>query len=450
MKAYVNIQQDEIKVLINNLKNKKATILTSLDELKKANLSVSELDLVAINFDSFKNYLDKNIELNTLLENIDIENVNLLREAAKNYEKTIVITDEYDYSIDLDEITLEKRQELALKAFLATSKYDYLINQKLTQEFKAQQENKAYYFEKNRALSYGENHHQKAGLFNFNSKLDWAILNNCELTYNDFLDSSVALQIAAEFFDVAAIAVVKHANPTVVALSSDVEKAFDKALDSDPISPLNGIIAFSKEITLSLARKIRTMSAKVVLAPSFDFEALAELKKNKSLKLIQINTPLKDVLKFNDEEIKLTPFGALIQEKDSKDLDAKTFKVATKKKPQQAELEDMIFAYKVAKHAKSACAVVAKDLRTIGICASEDNEVNAVEIALNKVCDSAKDSVVAFDGALNSINNVQIMAQNRVIGAIETGDGLKHNEIVELADKMNISIISTAIRHFKH
>ena len=110
-------------------------------------------------------------------------------------------------------------------------------------------------------------------------------MNNCELTYNDFLDSSVALQIVAEFFDVAAIAVVKHANPTVVALSSDVEKAFDKALDSDPISPLNGIIAFSKEITLSLARKIRTMSAKVVLAPSFDFEALAELKKNKSLKI---------------------------------------------------------------------------------------------------------------------------------------------------------------------
>ena len=417
--------------------------------MKKANIDACELDLVAINFDSFKNYLDKNIELDTILENIDVENVSLLRAAAKNYEKTIVITNEYDYCLDLDEITLEKRQELALKAFLTTSKYDFLINQKLTKEFKASKEDRAYFFEGKHSLKHGENHHQKAELFN-TTKLDWALINSGELTYNEILDASVALQIASEFFDVAVCATVKHANPTVVALSSDIEKAFDKALDSDPISPLNGTIAFSKEINLSLARKLRTMSAKVILAPSFEFEALAELKKNKSLKIIQINTPLKDVLKFNEEEIKLTPFGALIQEKDTKDLDPKTFKVATKKKPQQAELEDMIFAYKVAKHAKSACAVVAKDLRTIGICASEDNEVNAVEIALNKVCDSAKDSVVAFDGALHSINDVQIMAQNRVIGAIETGDGLKNNEIIELADKMNISIISTAIRHFKH
>ena len=125
MKAYVNIQNEqEIDVLIKNLKNKKATIITSIDELKKSNISVNELDLVAINFNSFENYLNKNIELDTLLENIDIENATLLRTAAKNYEKTIVITDRKDFNIELDEINLQKRQELALKAFLNNSKYD--------------------------------------------------------------------------------------------------------------------------------------------------------------------------------------------------------------------------------------------------------------------------------------------------------------------------------------
>ena len=140
----------------------------------------------------------------------------------------------------------------------------------------------------------------------------------------------------------------------------------------------------------------------------------------------------------------------LIQQKDNKDLDVKTFKVTTKTKPEQAQVEDMIFAYKIATHAKSACAVVVKDLRTIGICCSQDNEINALEFALAKVCDSTKDSIVAFDGAIESIEDIQIMAQNRVIGAIATGGSLKDNEINELADKMNISLISTGIRHFKH
>ena len=145
MKAYVNIKNSEnLDTLIKNLKDKKYEIFSSIEELKKANLTANDLDLVAINFDFFENYLDKNIDIETLLENIDVENSALLKEASKNYEKTIIITSHEDFNLDLDNVNLQKRQELALKAFLKTSKYDFLVNQKLTKEFKAKNQDKAY------------------------------------------------------------------------------------------------------------------------------------------------------------------------------------------------------------------------------------------------------------------------------------------------------------------
>ena len=165
---------------------------------------------------------------------------------------------------------------------------------------------------------------------------------------------------------------------------------------------------------------------------------------------MKINTPLKEILTFNQEEIRQTPFGTLVQEKNTKDLDVKTFKVITKKKPTQQELEDMIFAYKIAKHSKSCCAVVAKDLRTLGICESQSSYENAVEIALNMVCDSPKDSVVALDGVLSSKATIQIMAQNRAIALIESAGSLKDNEIIKDADVYGISVVSTGITHYKH
>ena len=192
------------------------------------------------------------------------------------------------------------------------------------------------------------------------------------------------------------------------------------------------------------------MFLEVILAPSFAPEALEELKKKKNLRVIQINTPYEKILKFNNEEVKLTPFGAIIQEKDTKDLDVSTFKVVTKKKPEQRELEDMIFAFKVVKHVKSNAIVIAKDLRTIGICGGQTNRVGAVEIALSRVCDSAKDAVLASDGFFPAIDNIQVAAQERISAIIQPAGSIKDNEVIETADKYQISMISTGIRHFKH
>lgn len=312
------------------------------------------------------------------------------------------------------------------------------------------EENKSFNFSKIRKLKCGENPHQSASLYHFDKELDFGVVKGPDLTYNNIIDSTAALSCVGEFFDVPALVVVNHGNIDSAALGIDLENAWDKILDSDPCCYYRSTIAASREIGVKLAQKLTRLPLKVILAPYFSKEALFEFQKNKNIKLVKINTPLEQILKFNTEEIKLTPFGALIQEKDVKDLDVSTFKVVTKKKPEQKEVEDMIFAFKIAKHASSCAVVAAKDLRTLGIVSGEANRSRAVELAISKVCDSPKDSVLASDGFFANIDTVQIAAQNRIAAIIQPMGALKDKEIVETCDKYNISMISTGIRHIKH
>ena len=311
-------------------------------------------------------------------------------------------------------------------------------------------ENKTYNFTKLQNLKYGENPHQEASLYSYNKEIDWALLSGNVLSYNNILDMTTAIEIASEFFDVAAAVIVKHSNPCAVALAGDIPTAWAKAIDSDIIGIFNSVVMFTRGIDLEFAKILSSIGLNIVVAPKFSAEAIEELKKVKNLKVVQINTPLKDISKFVEEEIKLTPFGALIQQKDIKDFDVNTFKVMTKTKPEQKTVEDMIFAFKVAKHAKSNAIVTAKDLRTIGISTGQTTRVGSVEIALAKICDSAKDAVIASDGAISTVDNIQIAAQNRIIGIIQPMGTQKDSEIIKAADKFNISMISTGIRHFKH
>ncbi|MBQ8476345.1 bifunctional phosphoribosylaminoimidazolecarboxamide formyltransferase/IMP cyclohydrolase [bacterium] len=420
------------------------------NEKERIDENIEGYDLVAIDLYPFEKYLDKEADIDTLIKNIDIGGVALLRAAAKNYQNVTVISSSDDYNINLDEIDENKRQELALKALNRVVSYDSAIIKKLGAEFKTEENQKNYNFKKIKSLRYGENPHQKASLYSYSKELDYEILNGKELSYNNILDTTSALEIAAEFFDVCACVIVKHTNPCAVALSSNIELAFDKALDSDPISPFGGIVAFTKTVELSLAKKLSAMFLEVIIAPDFAPDALEELKRKKNVRIIKLNTKLESILNFQEEEIKLTPFGALIQEKNNKDLDINTFKVITKKKPEQNELEDMIFAFKVVKHVKSNAIVVAKDLRTLGICGGQTNRVSSVEIALNRVCDSPKGSVLASDGFFPAIDNIQVAAQNRVSAIIQPAGSIKDKDVIECADKLGLSMVATGIRHFKH
>ncbi len=430
-----------------------AGILANSDEIKS--LPFPPISVVIVNLYPFENYVGHDAETSTLLKNIDIGGVALLRAGAKNFENVIVVTDSEDYDIDFENISEEKRKELALKVFKKTSNYDRVIFSELAKNFEVNSnfENEFinYSFVKKQSLRYGENPHQKACLYNFGEKsADYEILGGKELSYNNIMDTSAAIELVSEFFDVCACAIIKHSNPCGVALGATLEEAWDKALDCDPLSAFGGIVAFTKKVNQKIAKKLTAMFLEVVVAPDFDDDALELLKTKKNLRIIKLNTPLEEYKNCLQKEIKLTPFGALIQETDKKDLVVDTFKTVTKEKPTAEMIEDMVFAFKVAKHLKSNAIVVAKDLKTIGLCGGQTSRVGAVEIALSRTADSAKDAILASDGFFPATDNITVAAQHRVKGIIQPGGSIKDKDVIELADKLNLVMVTTGIRHFKH
>ena len=430
-----------------------APILANVDEIKTLNLP--PISVVIVDLYPFELYIGKKTDIDTLLNNIDIGGVALLRAGAKNYQNVVVVSDSEDYTLDFENIDIKQREELALKVFKKTSNYDRMIFSELSRNFGLMDANNDeflnYSFVKKQHLRYGENPHQMASLYDFGQKkLDYEVLNGKELSYNNIVDSTAALNIVSEFFDVNAAVIIKHTNPCGVALGITLEDAFDKALDCDPLSAFGGIVAFTKKVNLKLAEKLTAMFLEVVIAPDFDDNALIQLKTKKNLRVIKLNTKLEDYKDFQENEIKLTPFGALIQETDRKELNPETFKTVTKEKPTPEMIEDMVFAYKIAKHLKSNAIVIAKDLKTIGICGGQTSRVGAVEIALMKVVDSAKDAILASDGFFPATDNITLAAQHRIKGIIQPGGSIKDKEVIELADKLNICMITTGIRHFKH
>lgn len=309
---------------------------------------------------------------------------------------------------------------------------------------------KNYSFKKIQDLRYGENPHQEAGLYSNENEVSYEILWGKELSYNNILDITAAVNIVSEFYDVPAAAIVKHLAPCGVALGKDILGAYQKAFDCDPVSAFGGIVAFSQTVTEKVAKLLNSVFLEVVIAPDFDEEAFDILKSKKNIRLIKLNTSLEDYKKIANEEIKITPFGVLIQDPDKKELDKDSFKVVTKIKPTAEQIEDAIFAWKVCKHAKSNAIVIAKDFKTLAIGQGQTNRVGAFEWALNYACDGSKDAVAASDGFFPAVDNIHAAAQGRLALLIQPGGSIKDADVIAEADKYKIAMITTGIRHFKH
>jgi phosphoribosylaminoimidazolecarboxamide formyltransferase / IMP cyclohydrolase len=446
------------------------TNLNEVSEIQK--LNIYPFDIVVVNLYPFEQVAAQTDNIDELIKNIDIGGVSLLRAGAKNYKNITVVCDKSDYGRACG-APEQIRQELAVKALATTSNYDKIISSKLGEVFNLAGEVKNFAFEKIQELRYGENPHQKAGLYKINDggiaippydinqsraellfrqqQSDYEILWGKELSYNNILDITAAVNIVSEFYDVPAVSIVKHLAPCGVALGKDILDAYQKAFDCDPISAFGGIVAFTQGVNAKVAKLLNSMFLEVVIAPEFDEDALEILKGKKNIRLIKLNTSLEDYKKIANEEIKITPFGVLIQESDKKELDKDTFKVVTKAKPTAEQIEDAIFAWKVCKHAKSNAIVVAKDFKTLAIGQGQTNRVCAMEWALDYACDgSTKDAVVASDGFFPAVDNIQAAAQGRIALIIQPGGSIKDKDVIEEADKHNIAMITTGIRHFRH
>ena len=434
--------------------------VTNTKELKEIEKSgILPFSMVIVNLYPFKEVSKKTADESELIKNIDIGGCALLRASAKNNKNVLVVSSPSQYEIVINDLkehcglfSDELAREFAQKAFAVTSQYDECINQALRGVYDIEGDTFSLCLEKNvdYDLRYGENPHQKAMLFETEKTLDYEVLQGKALSYNNILDVTAALGIVSEFYDVPSCAIIKHNTPCGVALGKTLEDAYAKALDCDPVSAFGGIIAFTQKVDEKLAKQLISMFLEVVIAPDFTDEAKKLFEAKKNLRVIKINTPLKNYTEFLAREVKVTPFGVLVQEPDSKQLDADTFKVVTKEKPTPEQVEDMVFAWKVAKHVKSNAIVVAKDFKTLGICGGQTSRIDALEIALNRACDNSKDAVLASDGFFPALDNIHSAAQGRIKAIIQPGGSIKDKEVIAQADKYGMTMITTGVRHFRH
>lgn len=426
-----------------------ADVTNPKETAELAEQKIENFDLVVVNLYPFEKVAEQTDNIEELVKNIDIGGVALLRAAAKNYKNVTVVSDKADYKKVLENVDESTRQSLALKAFALTSSYDEIIGAKLAENFGLESVKK-FSFSKVQDLRYGENPHQSAGLYDAPNMVDYEILWGKELSYNNIMDITAAVNIVSEFFDVPAVSIVKHTAPCGVALGKDIFQAYTKAFSCDPISAFGGIVAFSQIVDEKTAEHLNSVFLEVVIAPDFDDEAFEILKSKKNLRIVKLNTKLEDYKKIAGDEIKITPFGTLIQSTDKKELDKDTFKVVTKVKPTAEQIEDAIFAWKVAKYAKSNAIVVAKDFRTLAIGQGQTSRICAMEWALNYACDEAKDAVVASDGFFPAVDNIQAAVQCRIGLIIQPGGSIKDADVIAEADKYKLPMITTGIRHFRH
>ncbi len=301
------------------------------------------------------------------------------------------------------------------------------------------------------ALPYGENVTQAAAIAPVENGLEYEILtDNKALEYVDYLNLTRAVEILGEFFDVNAATVAKENQLCSAALGRSLEAAYEKILECDPISITGSTVGFSKEVNLEIAKQLNAMKIRNLTAPKFTKDALDYLIKNSDINVIQIKSPLQELLGFNAKDIKVTPFGYLIQEQNFSKLTKNSFKVTGKTKPTQQQAEDAIFAWKISKYTKSKSAVIAKDLSTKAIVQGRPDNIEATELAMDIACENSKDAVLAVDGVIDSIETIHAAIQGRIGLIIEAGDGANSDNIAKLADKYVISHISTGIRNNKY
>lgn len=296
----------------------------------------------------------------------------------------------------------------------------------------------------------GENVQQSASLYKTDSSINWELLNGNELTYKNYVNMSSMLDILGEFFDVFATAVTKSGLICSVALGKTLVDSFAKAVDSNPIGAIDSCIGFSKIVDERTAKKIVQSQFELVLSIGYDKDALEILKKKENLKIVKINTPLEEIKISVSQELKITPFGILEQDCDRADFKKDSFKIQTKKKPEQEQLEDAIFAFKVAKYAKSNAVVIAKNFKTISIGQSETSFAEACQYAMDYACDSTKDAVLATDSAFSTTDVINAAARGRIALIIEAGGTINDKKIVEQCDKDEIALLTTGIEHIKY
>ncbi len=440
--------------ILHDRKNKKHK-----SEMSKQNFP--DIDLIIVNFYPFQKIVTNTKNPKKIIENIDIGGPTMVRAAAKNFKNVTIITNIDDYKFLIKELeafkgktSLKFRELMSSKAFGLTAYYDAMIanwfNRKLKIEFP---ERKTIFGRKLHKLRYGENPHQQSSIYvsDYEDKqLGFTQIHGKELSYNNYNDMFASLQILDTLKKKSATVIIKHANPCGVSENKIPLVSFKNAYASDPISAFGGVIACNYKIDKRIASEINKNFLEVILAKSFDKEALNILRKKKNLRIINItNFKLKNL-----SSIKSFDGSFLLQSKDNIVIDEKKLKCVTNLKPNKKEIAEMQFAFNVCKHVKSNSIVLSNNFSTIGIGAGQPSRLDSCKLAVQKArqfqSSKIKNSIAASDAFFPFADGINVLIKAGVKTIIQPGGSIRDQEIINLANKAKIKMLFANIRHFNH
>ncbi|MET1218561.1 MAG: bifunctional phosphoribosylaminoimidazolecarboxamide formyltransferase/IMP cyclohydrolase [Glaciecola sp.] len=447
------------------------------DEAVMAENNIAAIDLVVVNLYPFAaTVANPDCTLPDAIENIDIGGPTMVRAAAKNHNDVTIVVNASDYATVLAEmndnngsVTHATRFDLAIKAFEHTAEYDGMIanyfGARLDSvecadncEHEHSEFPRTYNIQvtKKQDLRYGENAHQSAAFYVENDIQEASVataeqLQGKALSFNNIADTDAALECVKEFTTPACV-IVKHANPCGVALGANILEAYDRAYKTDPTSAFGGIIAFNQELDAATAQAIIDRQfVEVIIAPTVSADAQTVLSAKQNVRVLACGDWAGQLTDGYD--FKRVNGGLLIQERDFGMVEMEDLKVVTKRQPTEAELQDLMFTWKVAKYVKSNAIVYCKDGMTIGVGAGQMSRVYSAKIAGIKAADEnleVKGSVMASDAFFPFRDGIDAAAAAGITAVIQPGGSMRDEEVIAAADEAGIAMVFTGMRHFRH
>ncbi|RCL84692.1 MAG: bifunctional phosphoribosylaminoimidazolecarboxamide formyltransferase/IMP cyclohydrolase PurH, partial [PS1 clade bacterium] len=406
------------------------------------------------------------------IENIDIGGPAMIRAAAKNHGDVAVIVDNQDFTAVLEALDKHEgklpgslRKSLAQKAYARTAAYDAAISNWFADQLdiSTEPDYRSLGGRLKQSLRYGENPHQNAGFYVGGPERFGVAtadqIQGKELSFNNINDTNAAFELVAEMdADMPACAIIKHANPCGVATAATMSDAFSHALKCDPVSAFGGIIALNKPLDAETAAAATKIFTEVIIAPYADEDARAIIGEKKNLRLL-LTGGMPDPAEAG-LDVRTVSGGLLVQNRDNGRISREMLQVVTKRQPDDRELEDMLFAFRVAKHVKSNAIIYAKNGATVGIGAGQMSRIDSARIAASKSEDAAKaaeetetltkGSVVASDAFFPFADGLISAAQAGVTAVIQPGGSIRDDEVIAAADEAGLAMVVTGMRHFKH
>ena len=434
--------------------------------------AIAPIDLVVSNLYPFEEVRRSGGDYAAVVENIDIGGPAMVRASAKNHAYVAIVTDPEDYEsvlnaleLNFGSLSLDFRKRLAAKAFARTAAYDAAISGWFAEALGVEHPAwRSFGGRLETVMRYGENPHQSAGFYVTGEARPGVAsarqLQGKQLSYNNINDTDAAFELAGEFDPgrSAAVVIVKHANPCGVAEGGTLKEAYLKALRCDPVSAFGGIVAVNRLLDAEAAEEIVKTFTEVIIAPEASEEARAIIAAKKNLRLL-VAGGLPDPAAAA-QVVRSVAGGLLVQSRDNVTVDALDLKVVTRRAPSEAELADLRFAFRVAKHVKSNAIVYARDRATVGVGAGQMSRVDSARIAARKALDAsaaaglaeslAKGSVVASDAFFPFADGLLSAIEAGATAVIQPGGSMRDDEVIAAADAHGIAMVFTGVRHFRH